>query len=216
MFTAVGRFVSASLCLFHAQNLAVHAYGCRVIQRILEYCEDHYEVISPILDEILDNVHILARDQYGNYVVQHVLINGKELYQCAIIERVCAAPLVRFWFAFVCFKLGANRRCQRQTIRYRGLVPPPPPPPAHRLFLSAFGGLRTAQPPDQWPSGPDRKVGEWVRLMGVPWLMPHASRALPPVVGFVTRVMPLNATRAEIVQGAGGGGGCFAVGEFRR
>jgi pumilio RNA-binding family len=72
----------------NVQNLAVHAYGCRVIQRILEYCEDHYEVISPILDEILDNVHILARDQYGNYVVQHVLINGKELYQCAIIERL--------------------------------------------------------------------------------------------------------------------------------
>lgn len=50
---------------------------------------DHHEVISPILDEILDNVHILARDQYGNYVVQHVLINGKPIYQAAIIERVC-------------------------------------------------------------------------------------------------------------------------------
>jgi len=72
----------------NVQNLAVHAYGCRVIQRILEYCEDHDKVISPILDEILDNVHILARDQYGNYVVQHVLINGKAIYQAAIIERL--------------------------------------------------------------------------------------------------------------------------------
>lgn len=72
----------------NVQNLAVHAYGCRVIQRILEYCEDHHEVISPILDEILDNVHILARDQYGNYVIQHVLINGKPIYQAAIIERL--------------------------------------------------------------------------------------------------------------------------------
>jgi hypothetical protein len=72
----------------NVQNLAVHAYGCRVIQRILEYCEDHHEVISPILDEILDNVQVLARDQYGNYVVQHVLINGKPIYQAAIIERL--------------------------------------------------------------------------------------------------------------------------------
>eukprot|EP00667_Euglena_gracilis_P002597 EG_transcript_2598 len=77
----------------NVQNLAVHAYGCRVIQRILEYCEDHHEVISPILDEILDNVHILARDQYGNYVVQHVLINGKPIYQAAIIERLRADAL---------------------------------------------------------------------------------------------------------------------------
>lgn len=81
------RFVVESF-VGNVQNLAVHAYGCRVIQRILEYCEDHHEVISPILDEILDNVQVLARDQYGNYVVQHVLINGKPLYQAAIIERL--------------------------------------------------------------------------------------------------------------------------------
>ena len=37
----------------------------------------------------------------------------------------------------------------------------------------------------------------------MPWLMPRVSRALPPVVGFVRRVMPLNATRAEIVWGGG-------------
>eukprot|EP01006_Ploeotia_vitrea_P035211 TRINITY_DN65846_c5_g1_i1.p1 TRINITY_DN65846_c5_g1~~TRINITY_DN65846_c5_g1_i1.p1 ORF type:complete len:700 (+),score=99.20 TRINITY_DN65846_c5_g1_i1:38-2137(+) len=72
----------------NVQNLAVHAYGCRVIQRILEYCEDHVEVIQPILDEILDNVNTLVRDQYGNYVVQHVLINGRPVYQYAIIERL--------------------------------------------------------------------------------------------------------------------------------
>ena len=39
-------------------------------------------------------------------MVQHVLINWKEIYQCAIIERVCAAPLVWFWFAFVGLKLA--------------------------------------------------------------------------------------------------------------
>jgi hypothetical protein len=72
----------------NVQNLAVHAYGCRVIQRILEYCEDNQEVISPILNEILENVHTLVRDQYGNYVVQHVLINGKPSYQQEIIERL--------------------------------------------------------------------------------------------------------------------------------
>ena len=89
--------------------------------------------------------------------------------------------------------IGAAKGKQSDT---EVLCQPPPPPKAHRLFVFAFGGLRTAQPPDQWPSGPDRKVGEWVRLMGMPRLMPHASRALPPVVcmgggGRHERISPL-------------------------
>lgn len=82
-------------------NLAVHAYGCRVIQRILEYCEDHHDVIAPVLDEILEHVQQLVRDQFGNYVVQHVLINGKPKYQSAIIDglRTEMVPLSQHKFA---------------------------------------------------------------------------------------------------------------------
>lgn len=55
-------------------TLSTHPYGCRVIQRILEHCNQ--EQTSPILDELHDNIDRLVQDQYGNYVIQHVLEHG--------------------------------------------------------------------------------------------------------------------------------------------
>ena len=62
---------------FHFQvfSLSTHPYGCRVIQRILEFCIP--EQTTPILEELHSNTEQLLQDQYGNYVVQHVLERGK-------------------------------------------------------------------------------------------------------------------------------------------
>ena len=68
-------------------EFATHAYGCRCVQRILEFCKAQKEIV-PILDEILTSVHSLVTDQYGNYVVQHVLINGHPHYQYAITQKL--------------------------------------------------------------------------------------------------------------------------------
>ena len=78
MPTRVQFIVSA----FHGQiqTLAAHAYGCRVIQRLLEFCRDSPE-ITPVLDEIVDNVTALCSDQYGNYVVQDLLIHGSSKFR---------------------------------------------------------------------------------------------------------------------------------------
>lgn len=54
-----------------ASRMAKHCYGCRVIQRLIEYCSSSQ--ISPLLDEVLRGCMELAMDQYGNYVVQHVM-----------------------------------------------------------------------------------------------------------------------------------------------
>ena len=56
-------------------NLSTHPYGCRVIQRILEHCAA--EQTTPVLEELHTNIEALIQDQYGNYVVQHVLDRGK-------------------------------------------------------------------------------------------------------------------------------------------
>ncbi|KAJ7962660.1 Pumilio [Quillaja saponaria] len=56
--------------------LSSHPYGCRVIQRVLEHCSDE-QLIRGIVDEILESACVLAQDQYGNYVTQHVLQRGK-------------------------------------------------------------------------------------------------------------------------------------------
>ena len=54
--------------------LSTHPYGCRVIQRILEHCAA--EQTKPVLEELHTNIEALFMDQYGNYVVQHVLDRG--------------------------------------------------------------------------------------------------------------------------------------------
>ncbi|KAK6142155.1 hypothetical protein DH2020_005210 [Rehmannia glutinosa] len=68
-------------------TLSTHPYGCRVIQRVLEHCEDE-ETQSKVMAEILGAVSMLAQDQYGNYVVQHVLEHGKPHERSAIIQEL--------------------------------------------------------------------------------------------------------------------------------
>ncbi|KAI5585410.1 hypothetical protein BDE02_06G143900 [Populus trichocarpa] len=65
----------------------MHPYGCRVIQRVLERCADELQC-QFIVDEILESVCILAQDQYGNYVTQHVLERGKPQERCQIISKL--------------------------------------------------------------------------------------------------------------------------------
>ncbi|GAB2212480.1 hypothetical protein Droror1_Dr00020450 [Drosera rotundifolia] len=68
-------------------NLSTHPYGCRVIQRILEHCLDP-KTQQVVMDEIMLSVCMLAQDQYGNYVVQHVLEHGKPHERSAIISKL--------------------------------------------------------------------------------------------------------------------------------
>ncbi|KAG0473309.1 hypothetical protein HPP92_015166 [Vanilla planifolia] len=67
--------------------LSTHPYGCRVIQRVLEHCDDA-KTQCIMMEEILHSVNTLAQDQYGNYVVQHVLQHGKPEERSAIIGKL--------------------------------------------------------------------------------------------------------------------------------
>jgi hypothetical protein len=76
-------FLTASF-LSQASTLAMHPYGCRVIQRIFEHGpEDHSKAL---LDELLKSTGVLIQDQYGNYVIQHVLEHGKPHERTRIIN----------------------------------------------------------------------------------------------------------------------------------
>ncbi|XP_073121715.1 pumilio homolog 4 [Henckelia pumila] len=76
-----------SSLLGHVVNLSTHAYGCRVIQRVLEYCGDTKNQ-QIIMDEIMSSVCNLALDQFGNYVIQHVLQHGKPHERAEIIRKL--------------------------------------------------------------------------------------------------------------------------------
>ncbi|KAI1895139.1 hypothetical protein AGOR_G00103230 [Albula goreensis] len=90
--------------------LSTHPYGCRVIQRILEHCTQ--EQTLPILEELHQHTEQLVqkyqgvslemasktfytvssdalfKDQYGNYVIQHVLEHGRPEDKSKIVAEI--------------------------------------------------------------------------------------------------------------------------------
>ncbi|GMH40738.1 hypothetical protein BSKO_08642 [Bryopsis sp. KO-2023] len=79
-------FIIDSL-LHQVRPLATHPYGCRVIQRLLEYCDDPMKK-RIVVEEILHNTELLAQDQYGNYVVQHLIEHGAPHERQCVIHRL--------------------------------------------------------------------------------------------------------------------------------
>ncbi|KAK5014420.1 mRNA binding protein puf3, partial [Cryomyces antarcticus] len=73
------------------QHLSTHSYGCRVIQRMLEHCEEPAQ--TAILQELHACGSALIPDQYGNYVTQHVIEHGKPEDRAKVIELVKAQLL---------------------------------------------------------------------------------------------------------------------------
>lgn len=68
-------------------ELSTHPYGCRVIQRMLEHCDENLK--KPVLKELLKSAGQLAKDQYGNYVLQHVLNHSSKENKDPIVDAVC-------------------------------------------------------------------------------------------------------------------------------
>lgn len=79
--------------LGNVQSLSCHPYGCRVLQRILEHCVDSTR--ERALDEIRQCHRALLDDQYGNYVIQHVLKYGRISDRDSILQIVVENGLLR-------------------------------------------------------------------------------------------------------------------------
>lgn len=76
--------------LHQVQHLSLHPYGCRVIQRCLERPE-----WFPAKPRILTELHAsmqqgMIADQYGNYVVQHVVQKGEPQDKRQVFRLVIA------------------------------------------------------------------------------------------------------------------------------
>jgi pumilio RNA-binding family len=78
--------------LTNAIALSCHPYGCRVLQRILEHCTE--EKKEAILDEIKLYHKDLLDDQYGNYVIQHVLQYGRNIDRDSLVQIVVDCGLL--------------------------------------------------------------------------------------------------------------------------
>ena len=78
--------------LVNTSKLSCHAYGCRVLQRILEHCSEEKKI--EVLDEIQKCHQRLLDDQYGNYVIQHVLQFGRPSDRDSILEIIANTGLL--------------------------------------------------------------------------------------------------------------------------
>jgi hypothetical protein len=58
--------------------MGTHAYGCRVIQRLLEYCSRDQNAC--ILDEVHQSTPLMVFDQYGMYLYVYVCM----MYVCML------------------------------------------------------------------------------------------------------------------------------------
>lgn len=79
------RFILTSLDT-QIYHLSTHPYGCRVIQRLLEFSDEDDQKM--ILGQLNNFLYYLILDQYGNYVIQHILENGTNEEKEPILEIV--------------------------------------------------------------------------------------------------------------------------------
>jgi len=72
-------------------QLSTHPYGCRIIQRIIVcYYKDSKDFDPPnqLVKELLHCTISLVQDQYGNYVVQHILKYGKMEDKLEVVNQL--------------------------------------------------------------------------------------------------------------------------------
>lgn len=67
-------------------DTACHAFGCRVAQRLVE-CAPHDLLTPAVFPTLLRSAQRLMLDDYGNFVLQHMLLHGSESTRA----KVCAA-----------------------------------------------------------------------------------------------------------------------------
>lgn len=79
--------------LSHVLELSCHTYGCRVLQRILEHCVESRK--RQALDKISDCHQALLDDQFGNYVIQHVLQYGRHSDRESVMHIVIRQGILR-------------------------------------------------------------------------------------------------------------------------
>ncbi|KAL7489874.1 hypothetical protein ACHAW6_015596 [Cyclotella cf. meneghiniana] len=70
----------------HIESLSLHRFGCRVVQRCLEFGTK--KQISSILEAITPFNEIIVGDMYGNYVVQQAIVTGGDVYRNSVIKTL--------------------------------------------------------------------------------------------------------------------------------
>ncbi|KAJ9443741.1 Pumilio-like protein 3 [Diplonema papillatum] len=127
-------------------TLATHPYGCRVIQKILEYCKREpfsplTKACGPVLNEVVRSSRMLVTNQNGNYVVQHVMANAPRQFNEIVVNELLSdfAQLSCHKFASnVAEKVYASATAEQRK-RVVELITQQPDPPLVTMMRDQFG-----------------------------------------------------------------------------
>lgn len=84
LYNSVGFIVRA--LEGRVEAIARDVYGCRVIQRVIEHSP--VDMKEKLLKELCMNISSLIGDQYGNYVMQHLMLYGGEKERCELLHTL--------------------------------------------------------------------------------------------------------------------------------
>jgi len=79
-------FIIEALTRDSGDQISGHEYGCRVVQRCLEFCD--HDRLDDLLRSVFNSIAKLAPDRHGNYVIQSVLSNAKREHVVRVINSV--------------------------------------------------------------------------------------------------------------------------------
>jgi len=74
------------------ERAAMHKYGCRVVQRLLETCPSTQ--VAGMAESLVSKADLLIQHAYGNYVIQCLLQNGTALVKRRLVQRLVELPLL--------------------------------------------------------------------------------------------------------------------------
>jgi len=80
--------ISELLSFGSASTIAKHPYGCRVLERLVEFFPAH--MMEEMFSDLLKNIPDLCKHPYGNFVVQHLLEHGEERQRQFIVDELCS------------------------------------------------------------------------------------------------------------------------------
>merc|ERR1719399_51911 len=111
--------------------MAMHSYGCRVIQRLIEHCTQQQMV--PILDEVIQHVLSHGRVQDKKRIIAVVKLNVQTLS-----GKKCASNVVE-----KCFEIASHETDlvgEREGLMLSVLGQPgDPTPPLHTMMRDKYG-----------------------------------------------------------------------------
>jgi hypothetical protein len=71
-----------------ATQIARSKYGCRVLERVIEHFLPNHDTCIEFLQPIIEDCQALCTDQYGNFIIQHLLEHGTQSHKNAIMRVV--------------------------------------------------------------------------------------------------------------------------------